>query len=190
MMSSPEGRQSAKPAAGYVGRLACFLRQDSLVAIQIPANTARRPTTRLIPIGSPNVSAPTAEANTGLIVKVMAVRVGVVRSRPSQTGGWHPPLRPARSTRSPRARRHTRFAKCACKVRRDGLRCYVNKPTSSAAPRGCGYNRESERKIIVLPCRHLHSLAPQHRERLGDAGARGARHDHVVDIATLGGGEG
>src|SRR6266576_2482426 len=48
----------------------------------------------------------------------------------------------------------------------------------------------SERKIIVLPCRHLHSLAPQHRERLGDAGARGARHDHVVDIAALGGGKG
>src|SRR5215472_4344525 len=48
----------------------------------------------------------------------------------------------------------------------------------------------SERKIIVLPCRHLHALAPQHRKRLGDAGARGARHDHVVDIAAFGGGEG
>src|SRR5262249_45341932 len=78
IMSSPEGRRSAKPAASYVGRLACFLAADSLVAIQIPANTATRH--RLIPIGSPNVSAPTAEANTGLIVMVMAVRVGVVRS--------------------------------------------------------------------------------------------------------------
>src|SRR6201988_442113 len=48
----------------------------------------------------------------------------------------------------------------------------------------------SERKIIVLPRRHLHSFTPQHRERLGDAGARGARHDHVVDIAALVGGKG
>src|SRR6516164_9893897 len=48
----------------------------------------------------------------------------------------------------------------------------------------------SERKIIMLPCRHLHALAPQHRERLGDARARDARHDHVVDIAALGRGEG
>src|SRR6266540_2263828 len=48
----------------------------------------------------------------------------------------------------------------------------------------------SERKIIVLPCGHLHPLAPQHRQRLDDAGTGGARHDHVVDIAALGGGEG
>src|SRR5215831_17822686 len=48
----------------------------------------------------------------------------------------------------------------------------------------------SERKIVVLSCRHLHSLASQHRERLGDAPARDTRHDHVVDIAALGGGEG
>src|SRR5262249_56597547 len=75
MMSSLEGRRSAKPAASYVGRLSRFLPADSLVAIQIPANTAIRPTTRLIPIGSPRVSAPTAEANTGLIVMVMAVCV-------------------------------------------------------------------------------------------------------------------
>src|SRR5262249_23306429 len=81
MMSSPEGWRSAKPAASYVGRLACFLAADSLVAIQIPANTARRPTTRLIPIGSPNVIAPTAEATTGLLVMWMAVGVGVGRSR-------------------------------------------------------------------------------------------------------------
>src|SRR5262249_60917038 len=67
MMSSPEGRRWAKPAAGYVGRLARFLPADSLVAIQIPAKTARRPTTRLIPIGSPHGGPPPAEANTGLI---------------------------------------------------------------------------------------------------------------------------
>src|SRR5215831_19239632 len=48
----------------------------------------------------------------------------------------------------------------------------------------------SERKSVVLSCRHLHSLASQHRERLGDAPARDTRHDHVVDIAALGGGEG
>ena len=79
-MSSPQGRRWAKPAVSYVGRLARFLSADSRVAIQIPANTATRPTTRLIPIGSPNVSALTADANTGLMVMVMAVRVGVVRS--------------------------------------------------------------------------------------------------------------
>src|SRR5215472_8358971 len=59
-----------------------------------------------------------------------------------------------------------------------------------AAVRGHGCRSRSERKIIVLPRWHLHPFSPQHRERLDDAGARGARHDHVVDIAALGGGEG
>src|SRR5262249_54424351 len=80
MMSSPESRRGAKPAAGEVGRLARFFPPDPPLGVQNPAKSGRRPTTRLIPIGSPNVSAPTAEANTGLIVMVMAVRVGVVRS--------------------------------------------------------------------------------------------------------------
>ena len=41
----------------------------------------------------------------------------------------------------------------------------------------------------MLPSRHLHGLAAQHGERAGDARARGVRHDHVVDVAALGGDE-
>ena len=48
----------------------------------------------------------------------------------------------------------------------------------------------SHRQIIVLARRHLHALAAQHRERARDARAGRVRHDHVVDIAALGGGEG
>src|SRR5262245_9642675 len=75
----------------------------------------------------------------------------------------------------------TRFAKRAWEVRREGL---------GPRSRDRGYRSPSERKIIVLPRWHLHPLSPQHRERLDDAGARGARHDHVIDIAAFGGGEG
>ena len=41
----------------------------------------------------------------------------------------------------------------------------------------------------MLPSRHLHGLAAEHGERAGDARARGVRHDHVVDVAALGGDE-
>src|ERR1700728_743740 len=45
------------------------------------------------------------------------------------------------------------------------------------------------RQIIVLPSRHLHRLAAEHRQSAGDARAGGARHDDVVDIAAFGGDE-
>src|SRR5580704_10038211 len=48
----------------------------------------------------------------------------------------------------------------------------------------------SHRQIIVLLRRHLDLLPPQHGERAGKAPSRLARHDDVVDIAALGGGEG
>src|SRR4029078_13459607 len=52
---------------------------DQLVAIQMPATTAAKPTIRLGPIPSPMAIAPTTDANTGLTVMVTAVLVGLVR---------------------------------------------------------------------------------------------------------------
>ena len=49
---------------------------------------------------------------------------------------------------------------------------------------------DSHRQIIVLPPRHLDVLVAQHGERAGDAPPRRVRHDHLVDIAALGGDEG
>src|SRR6478672_2617644 len=48
----------------------------------------------------------------------------------------------------------------------------------------------SHRQIVVLSFRHLHGLALQHRQRAGDPPPRRVRHDHVVDVAALGGDEG
>src|SRR5947207_8869316 len=48
----------------------------------------------------------------------------------------------------------------------------------------------SHRQIVVLPLRHLHGLALQHRQRAGNPPPRRMRHDHVVDVAALGGDEG
>jgi hypothetical protein len=42
----------------------------------------------------------------------------------------------------------------------------------------------------MLPGRHLHVFCLEHGERAADAPARGVRHDHLVDIAALGGDEG
>src|SRR5712691_554487 len=50
-------------------------------------------------------------------------------------------------------------------------------------------NFKSHRQIVMLPGRHLHPLAPQHRQRPRDARTGRTRHDHVVDIAALGGDE-
>ena len=44
-----------------------------------------------------------------------------------------------------------------------------------------------QRQIVVLPRRHLDMLVPQHRQRAGEPFARRVRHDHIVDIAALGG---
>src|SRR6185312_3599337 len=52
---------------------------DQVVAIQMPATTAAKPTIRLGPIPSPIAIAPTTDANTGLTVMVTAVLVGLVR---------------------------------------------------------------------------------------------------------------
>src|SRR3954465_9663024 len=48
----------------------------------------------------------------------------------------------------------------------------------------------SHRQVIVLALRHLHRLALQHRQRAGNPSPRRMRHDHVVDVAALGGDEG
>src|SRR5260221_11617373 len=48
----------------------------------------------------------------------------------------------------------------------------------------------SHRQIVVLPLRHLHGLALQHRQRAGNPPPRRMRHDDVVDVAALGGDEG
>src|SRR5271170_3979986 len=53
----------------------------SVVAIQMPIATATMPRRRLKPIGSPSSIAATMEAVTGLMVSVLATRVGVVRSK-------------------------------------------------------------------------------------------------------------
>src|SRR5262249_14327424 len=47
----------------------------------------------------------------------------------------------------------------------------------------------SHRQIIVLAWRQFDGLAAQHRQGAREARARGVRHDHVVDIAALGGGK-
>ena len=48
----------------------------------------------------------------------------------------------------------------------------------------------SHRQIVVLSPRHFDGLAAQHRQGARNARPGGARHDHVVDIAALGGDEG
>ncbi len=48
----------------------------------------------------------------------------------------------------------------------------------------------SQRNIIVLLPRILELLVAQHGQRPRDALARRMRHDHLVDIAALGGDEG
>src|SRR5437763_836582 len=45
------------------------------------------------------------------------------------------------------------------------------------------------RQIVVFPLRHFHRLALQHRQRAGNPPPRRMRHDHVVDVAALGGDE-
>ena len=52
----------------------------SVVAIQIPANTATSPSTRLGVIGSPTSWVASNPAAIGLTVMVAATRVGVARS--------------------------------------------------------------------------------------------------------------
>src|SRR5262249_59477949 len=63
-------------AAGY-----CLLISD--VAIQIPANTAIRPSTRLAVMGSPTSWVASKPAAIGLTVMVLATRVGEARSSAS-----------------------------------------------------------------------------------------------------------
>jgi hypothetical protein len=50
--------------------------------------------------------------------------------------------------------------------------------------------RAHNRQIVVLAYRHLDLLAPQHAERARQPSPGRARHDHLVDIAALGGDEG
>src|SRR6266404_3667022 len=47
----------------------------------------------------------------------------------------------------------------------------------------------SQRQVVVLARRHLDFLPPEHRQGACDPLAGGARHDHLVDIAALGGHE-
>src|SRR5262249_31073004 len=44
-------------------------------------------------------------------------------------------------------------------------------------------------QIVVLAPRHLHLLSPQQRKRPRHPHPRGARRDHVVDVAAFGGSE-
>ena len=47
----------------------------------MPVRTAATPTTKLRPIGSPNIGAASNDATTGLSVNVLVTRVGDARSR-------------------------------------------------------------------------------------------------------------
>ena len=50
--------------------------------------------------------------------------------------------------------------------------------------------RSSQRHVVVFLRRDFHLLVAQHGEGSGDPAARCMRHDHVVDVAALGGDEG
>ena len=65
------------------------------------------------------------------------------------------------------------------------------RPSATPKPplrRSC-FCRSSHRQIVVLLRRHLDLLVTQHGEGAGQPPPRRARHDHLVDVAALGGHE-
>src|SRR6185369_16884391 len=77
------GEGAAEPAAAACNNRGHALRAlaPSVVAIQMPANTATRPSTRSSVIGSPTSCWASRAAAIGLTVMVLATRVGEARCR-------------------------------------------------------------------------------------------------------------
>src|SRR5262245_4404511 len=83
---NPWGRRHACPHFGqqWVANASQALEglaAASVVAIQMPAKTAARPTARLSVIGSPSSGAANSAATSGLTAMVLATRVGLARCR-------------------------------------------------------------------------------------------------------------